>query len=91
MNWSEEEKRDVVRQGSLSINGGFLLGECYEGTFHCINGEPKVFFSEEKKELMRNPHADIRPCDCFFQEGEKIKVRITFIFPSSGMSSVVTK
>lgn len=89
--WSEEQKKDAVKHGSLGINGCFLLGECYEGTIHCINGENKVFFSDKHEILMRNPHADICPCGKILCEGEKVKVRITYIFPSSGMVCTVEK
>ncbi len=89
MNWTEEKRRTVVQAGSLSVNGYFRLGNCYEGVLHFINSEAVVFFEEKIPDLMRNPHAEILPLpqDRNLQDGQKVRVRITFIFPSSGMNA----
>lgn len=85
-----ENKTFVPFVGSLGVNGFLKLGQIYTGTYRKVKKEKLVFFGNEEKILMMNPHATLpKKLKRRLKDGDEIKVRIDFIFCSGGMNAEI--
>lgn len=89
--WNEQSCLNAVKSGSLSVNGNYVLGKIFEGTYYSQKpGDNYVLFEDLQGKIENTQHAILPNSECQkLSNGEKIQVRITYIFNGGGMNAEV--
>lgn len=89
--WSEQSRLGAVKSGSLSVNGTYMLGKIFEGTYYSPKpGDNYVLFEDLQGKIENTQHAILSNSECQnLKNGEKIQIRITYIFNGGGMNAEV--